>query len=584
MDRAAHRRAATRRRRRRLRLSDGRRGDGRATQRRIWPGLFVAALPGLAAVAAVLFTLISVGQTKEELRISREAQITGRYTAAVAGLGSASADVRVGGIYALERIMRDSPRDQATGLSVLAAYVRAHARLPATDGARRATPAFPEPLPVDLQAAVTVLANRPVDSRDTTRLRLRYVSLRGLADMGDLDRARQDLNAVHYGGMTLRSPEYRANLLRADLAGADLREASLVRAGLGEALLAGADLRRADLREADLGNAVLAGADLRGANLTQAGFSSDDLRGVRLGDVKAQRAFFTSADLRGVDLRGADLRHAFPRRGGPEGSRPARRRSVRGGSERRASRGLQTRGREPEGGEARTRRTGAGRTLGRGPERPLIPCGWSSRNRPAPASWAVYGAGIAALPSAVTEEDPVPSPCDPKYAPAGDVGGALMVIDSRLRSVYEERARPDPEQQRLIRQFTASLGPSEVQDLLDGTCTVIFMFMKWLRQAHEEHDKDVIEYVVPGVVAAMRSMPKSVRAEAIPTMAGLVVAAGTGLSPSLWRKQYGEWTSDEMNPLEATAFLLAEHINRITDDREFATRLIADALSRVDKD
>ncbi|MEV7278823.1 hypothetical protein [Streptomyces sp. NPDC093111] len=176
------------------------------------------------------------------------------------------------------------------------------------------------------------------------------------------------------------------------------------------------------------------------------------------------------------------------------------------------------------------------------------------------------------------------SPCDPKNAPAGDVGGALMVIDSRLKSVHEDRAAPDPEQQRLIRQFTASLGPSEVHDLLDGTCTVIFMFMKWLRQAHEEHDKDVIEYVVPGVVSAMRAMPRSVRPEAIPTMAGLVIAAGTGLSPSLWRKQYGEWTSDEMNPLEATAFLLAEHINRITDDGEFAIRLIADALSRVDQD
>ncbi|MEU8761509.1 hypothetical protein [Streptomyces sp. NPDC048659] len=176
------------------------------------------------------------------------------------------------------------------------------------------------------------------------------------------------------------------------------------------------------------------------------------------------------------------------------------------------------------------------------------------------------------------------SPCDPKYAPAGDVGGALMVIDSRLKSVYDDRPLPDPEQQRLIRQYTASLGPVEVQDLLDGTCTVIFMFMKWLRHAHEEHDKDVIEYVVPGVVAAMRSMPKSVRPEAIPTMAGLVVAAGTGLSPSLWRKQYGDWTSEEMNPLEATAFLLAEHINRIADDREFATRLIADALSRVDEE
>ncbi|MEU6977792.1 pentapeptide repeat-containing protein [Streptomyces sp. NPDC046371] len=298
------------RRRRRLRLSDGRRGDGRTEARRIWPALLLSALPGLAAVAAVLFTWVSVGQTQEELRISREGQITGRYTAAVASLGSASADVRVGGIYALERIMRDSPRDQSTGLSVLAAYVRAHARLPAA-GAQGALPDVPGPLAVDLQAAVTVLANRPVDDTDTTRLQLRYVSLRGLADMGDLDRARQDLHEVRSEGLTLRSPTYRANLLRADLTGADLREASLVGAGLGEALLTGADLRRADLREAYLDDAVLDGADLRGANLTAAQFFGNDLRKVRLGDMKAQNAFLSGVDLRGVDLRGAHLHKAY---------------------------------------------------------------------------------------------------------------------------------------------------------------------------------------------------------------------------------------------------------------------------------
>ncbi|GGR90669.1 MULTISPECIES: hypothetical protein [Streptomyces] len=174
------------------------------------------------------------------------------------------------------------------------------------------------------------------------------------------------------------------------------------------------------------------------------------------------------------------------------------------------------------------------------------------------------------------------SVCDPRYAPAGDVSGALMVIDSRLKSIYDGGTAIDPEQQQLIDQFTASLGPRGAHDLLDGACTIIYMFMTWLRMAYEDHDKDVIEYVVPSLVASMRMMPKSIRPEAIPTMAGLVVSAGMGLSPSLWRKQYGKWTKEEMNPLEATAFLLAEHINRLTDDREFATRLISNALSKAE--
>ena len=174
----------------------------------------------------------------------------------------------------------------------------------------------------------------------------------------------------------------------------------------------------------------------------------------------------------------------------------------------------------------------------------------------------------------------MPSPCDPQYASVGDVGAALMVIDSRLKAIYDGKAESDPEQQQLSDQFAASLGPNEAQDLLDGACTLIYMFMQWLRMAYEDHDRDVIEYVVPSFVASMRMMTKSICPEVIPTMTGLVVAAGTGLSPNLWRKQFGDWTEDEMNPLEATALLLAEHINRLTDDHDFATRMISEALSR----
>jgi hypothetical protein len=159
-----------------------------------------------------------------------------------------------------------------------------------------------------------------------------------------------------------------------------------------------------------------------------------------------------------------------------------------------------------------------------------------------------------------------------------------MMVDSRLTAIYEGRTATDPEQQALTGQFAASMGRRGVGDLLDGTCTLIYMFMQWLRMAYEDHDKDVIEYVVPDLVGSMRRMPRSIRPEAIPTMAGLVVAAGTGLSPNLWRRQYGHWTQDEMNPLEATAFLLAEHINRLTDDQNFATRMITDALSQADEE
>ena len=87
-------------------------------------------LPGLAALVALLFTWMSVGQTNKDLQISEQGQITTRFNAAITNLGSASLDVRLGGIYALQRIMQDSSRDQRTVVSVLSAFVRRHAPVP----------------------------------------------------------------------------------------------------------------------------------------------------------------------------------------------------------------------------------------------------------------------------------------------------------------------------------------------------------------------------------------------------------------------------------------------------------------------
>lgn len=178
----------------------------------------------------------------------------------------------------------------------------------------------------------------------------------------------------------------------------------------------------------------------------------------------------------------------------------------------------------------------------------------------------------------------MPSSCDPEHAPVGDVGAVLMLIDSRLQTIYGGKAGPDPEQRALTDQFLASMGRREAEAMLDGACTLIFMFMQWLCMAYEDHGEDAIEIVVPNLVASMRRMPRSVSPAAIPTMAGLLVAAGTGLSPALWRKRYGDWTRDEMTPLEATALLLAEHIDRITENRGFAVRMIAGALPAVEDD
>jgi hypothetical protein len=82
----------------------------------------VAAL--IAAFIAVFTNVQSQRATNTQLRIAEQGQITDRYNAAITNLGSRSIEVRLGGIYALQRLMQDSSRDQPTVVAVLGAFVR----------------------------------------------------------------------------------------------------------------------------------------------------------------------------------------------------------------------------------------------------------------------------------------------------------------------------------------------------------------------------------------------------------------------------------------------------------------------------
>jgi hypothetical protein len=117
----------------------------------------------LAQILAGGILLLGAYLTWRQLQVNREGQITDRYTKAVDQLGHAELDVRLGGIYALERIARDSPADQATIGEVLTAFVRGHApwppRLPGQYIATAPIDQVPE-LQVrapDVQASLTVL-------------------------------------------------------------------------------------------------------------------------------------------------------------------------------------------------------------------------------------------------------------------------------------------------------------------------------------------------------------------------------------------------------------------------------------------
>jgi hypothetical protein len=160
--------------------------------------------------------------------------VTDRYARAIEQLGSDKLDVRIGGIHALERIARDSPRDHPTIMAVLAAFILEHSRdqwPPAEPGAE---PPERTTRP-DVQAAATVIGRRN-SGHSSEQINLNAAVL-----------TRADLTGADLTG---------ANLAFADLTGADLTFAVLTRADL-----TGANLARDDLT-GGLGSADLTGADL----------------------------------------------------------------------------------------------------------------------------------------------------------------------------------------------------------------------------------------------------------------------------------------------------------------------------------
>ena len=218
-------------------------------------GQLLALGAGLFAAAALVFTGRNFALSRRTFELTEQRNATGRYATAIGQLGSDKLDVRIGGIYALERIARDSAKDHPTVMEVLTAFIRGHSR----DQWPLSHPHGREKMRPDLQSALTVVGRREAQ-RDIQRLDL---------TMADLS----------FAGLT------GANLAGAQLAFADLSYAYLSNATLSGGCLLGVNLHGASIGGADFTGADLAGADLTfalgAADLNGANFAGARLDGAR---------------------------------------------------------------------------------------------------------------------------------------------------------------------------------------------------------------------------------------------------------------------------------------------------------------
>ncbi|MFE3109718.1 pentapeptide repeat-containing protein [Kitasatospora indigofera] len=256
---------------------------------------FVVAIAGIGGLFFTAKTLRTTQETLAHTRakdraqeeLTREGQVTDRYVKAVGLLTDEdSATGRLAGVYALQRIMRDSEKDHDTIVQLLAGFVRERSPWP------RNTGTFRKKIPSDIQAALTVLATRP-DRPEADRIDLSHTDLSGAElAIARLDKAtfvgscldRASLTGAHLHGANF----WQASMQRVVADGADLAQAQLLEVDLNTADLTCANLSGASLRQADLRSSYLRSADLTGADLTEARLIDQDGTKIAITDGPAQ--------------------------------------------------------------------------------------------------------------------------------------------------------------------------------------------------------------------------------------------------------------------------------------------------------
>ena len=236
---------------------------------------------GLVVLLGLYATFKNIEIARENLKAAEEGKLTERFSKAVELLGSEKLDVRMGGIYALERIAWDSHKDHWTVMEVLTAFVREHSKKEYEESIRWIADndgghAYPDPkqteisIAVDVQAALTVIGRRKWAEQENPHQRI--------------DLRRSFLKRAYLSGANLRRALLsNADLTKANLMSADLTEASLWGAKLNDAFLKETKLIKANLSEADLSNATVVEVDFTSAEFANFfGHSGAILIGVKL--------------------------------------------------------------------------------------------------------------------------------------------------------------------------------------------------------------------------------------------------------------------------------------------------------------
>ncbi len=202
-------------------------------------------IAGTLLFVGAYFAWRRIAAMEEGTEVERQGQITDRYIRVVEQLGSGSFQVRIGAIYALERIARNSRSDHGPIMEMLTAFVSERS----TTG--RQLRSEPE---ADVVTALKVITRRN-RTIDVDTLEIRGAHLRGV------------------------------NLSTRSLGGIDFVDTNLSHAVMYDADLADSGFYASDLTSSVLAESRLVGGVFGGRNFNDTGLHRTNLKGVDLSGV-----------------------------------------------------------------------------------------------------------------------------------------------------------------------------------------------------------------------------------------------------------------------------------------------------------
>ncbi|MFC1779434.1 pentapeptide repeat-containing protein [Thermodesulfobacteriota bacterium] len=267
--------------------------------------LYLKIVGGTAVLGAAYFGW-------KRLEVNQEGQITERFTRAIDQLGSEKLEVRLGAIYALERIAKDSVKDHWPIMEVLTAYSREHARLlNSNDPSAEVEKNVPT---LDIQAILTVLGRSepPTTDGSMRTLDLGCINLT-MVNLEEANLIGADLHKAVLSGANLCG----TNLSQANLISTDLTDAWMDNADFSSAIMRGAQMsdvqaskanfQQAQLIYANIGDACLDDANMKQAILHRANFKDSSMFEINLEEAKMRNTCLQGAYLEGANLKGAYL-------------------------------------------------------------------------------------------------------------------------------------------------------------------------------------------------------------------------------------------------------------------------------------